>query len=85
MESNEIGPFNVGNPHEFSIGNFAKEIKTRLNSESEIMYKELPQDDPKQRSPDISLIKTKIGWEPKIHFDEGIKRTTDYFREIIIN
>ena len=83
MESSEIGPFNIGNPNELTMLEIADRIKNMLNPEAEITFMELPQDDPKRRNPDINKIKEKLGWYPRIPFDEGIKRTIDYFKIIL--
>lgn len=74
------GPVNVGNPGEFTIRELAEIVLEMTNSKSEIVYKPLPQDDPKQRRPDISLAKKELGWEPKIKLREGIEQTIAYFK-----
>ncbi|ACH39298.1 UDP-glucuronate decarboxylase [Citrifermentans bemidjiense Bem] len=74
-----IGPVNLGNPTETTIVEFAKKIIALTGSSSRIVYRPLPADDPKQRQPDISLAKQMLGWEPKVHVDEGLKQTIDYF------
>ena len=74
------GPFNIGNPSEFTIIDIAKKIIHLTNSKSTIKYLDLPQDDPKQRKPDISLVKEIFNWNPKIETDEGLKKTINYFR-----
>ncbi|MEZ6139096.1 MAG: UDP-glucuronic acid decarboxylase family protein [Zavarzinella sp.] len=73
-------PVNLGNPAEITILEFAQEILKLSGSSSGIEYKELPQDDPKVRKPDISRAKELLGWEPKIDRSEGLSRTLDYFR-----
>jgi len=78
-----IGPVNIGNPGEFTIRELAEKIIKMTDSKSEIIYKELPSDDPKQRQPDISLAKQKLGWEPKVPLDKGLADTIAYFRKII--
>lgn len=81
---NFIGPVNLGNPAEFTIKELAEKILQMIpESQSKIVYKDLPQDDPKQRQPDISLAKNKLDWEPKIPLEEGLKKTIEYFRTII--
>lgn len=77
--SNLAGPVNVGNPKEFTILEFAELIKSKYNPKAKIVYKPLPQDDPKQRKPDISLARKELGWEPKISLEEGIEHTMNYF------
>ncbi len=85
MESDCIGPINLGNPGEFTIIELAKKITKITNSKSKIEYKELPQDDPTQRKPDITLAKNFLKWEPKIQLNEGLKKTIDYFKWLIKN
>lgn len=75
-------PVNIGNPHEITIKDFAEEIIALTNTEQEVVYKELPQDDPLQRQPDISLAKELLGWEPKVNRSEGMKLTLDYFKSL---
>jgi UDP-glucuronate decarboxylase len=74
-----IGPVNLGNPSETTIVEFAKKIIALTGSSSRIVYRPLPADDPRQRQPDITLAKKMLGWEPKVHVDEGLKQTIDYF------
>jgi dTDP-glucose 4,6-dehydratase len=73
-------PVNIGNPAEITILQFAEEILRLTGSRSQIVYKPLPPDDPKQRKPDITMAKKLLGWEPKIDRAEGLKRTLDYFK-----
>ena len=73
-------PVNLGNPVEITIKEFADEILRLTGSKSQIVYKPLPPDDPKQRRPDISLARKLLGWEPKVGRRDGLKRTLDYFR-----
>jgi dTDP-glucose 4,6-dehydratase len=75
------GPVNLGNPSEITIQQFADEILKLTGSQSTIVYKPLPPDDPKQRQPDISLARKLLGWEPKVGREEGLRRTIDYFRK----
>ncbi len=78
------GPVNLGNPNEFTIKELADKIlKMVPESKSKIVHKKLPQDDPKQRNPDISLAKEKLGWEPKISLEEGLEKTIRWFRNRI--
>jgi dTDP-glucose 4,6-dehydratase len=74
-------PVNIGNPAEITINQFGEEIINLTGSKSKIIYKPLPQDDPKQRQPDISLAKEKLGWEPKVSRSDGLKLTLEYFRK----
>src|SRR5262249_6942034 len=73
-------PVNLGNPNEVSILDFAREIVGLSGSKSEIVFKPLPQDDPRVRRPDISRARKLLGWEPKIERRDGMRRTLDYFR-----
>ena len=77
------GPVNTGNPHEFTIHELAEKIIKQIGSKSEIVFKPLPEDDPQQRQPDITLAKEKLGWEPKISLDEGLKPTIEYFENLL--
>ena len=72
---------NLGNPEEYKIIDFAQLIKELTNSKSPIIFKPLPQDDPKQRKPDITRVKTTLKWEPKISLNEGLKKTINWFKE----
>jgi UDP-glucuronate decarboxylase len=78
------GPVNIGNPEEYTILDFAKKIIAMTRSDSKIMFKPLPSDDPTQRQPDIALARKTLGWEPKVSVDEGLKRTIEYFRKELI-
>jgi UDP-glucuronate decarboxylase len=77
------GPVNAGNPNEFTIRELAEKVISLTKSSSKIITMPLPEDDPMQRQPDISLAKAKLGWEPKINLDEGLKKTIEYFKEKI--
>ena len=79
------GPVNLGNPSEFTILKLAEKIISLTGSTSKIIYMPLPEDDPKQRKPDISLAINKLDWEPKIELDYGLERTIKYFMETIKN
>jgi len=79
------GPVNLGNPREFTILELAKKIIILTHSKSKIIYKPLPEDDPKQRQPNIDLAKEELNWEPKILFEEGIKKTVDFFERLLGN
>ncbi len=74
-------PVNIGNPREMTIKQFAEEIIRITGTKSQIEYKPLPVDDPKVRQPDIGRAREILTWEPKVHFEEGITRTIDYFRD----
>jgi len=73
------GPVNIGNPREFTILEFAKLIQKKYNPKAKIIYHPLPQDDPKQRKPNIALARKELNWEPKVELEDGIGRTMDYF------
>jgi dTDP-glucose 4,6-dehydratase len=73
-------PVNIGNPREMTIKQFAQEIQRITGTTSVIEYRPLPVDDPKVRQPDITRARTILGWEPQVEFDEGIRRTVDYFK-----
>ena len=77
------GPVNVGNPNEFTILQLAEKVIELCVSDSKIVRKPLPSDDPMQRQPDISLAKSKLGWEPKVQLEEGLVKTIEYFRTIV--
>ncbi len=77
------GPVNIGNPGEFTILELAEKVIDMTGSKSKIVYQPLPSDDPMQRKPDITLAKNKLGWEPKIPLEEGLKKTIAYFEDLI--
>lgn len=77
--SDVTGPINLGNPNEFTMMELAQKIIHSASSNSTLEFRELPQDDPKQRKPDISKAKELLNWEPKIQLDEGLRTTIDYF------
>jgi dTDP-glucose 4,6-dehydratase len=81
MMSSHSEPVNIGNPHEMTMVEFAREIIKATNSRSKIVFKPLPQDDPKQRKPDITRARTWLKWEPKVPLAEGLRSTIDYFRK----
>jgi dTDP-glucose 4,6-dehydratase len=81
MSSDEHEPVNIGNPQEITILEFAERIRKLLGSEVPIVFKPLPQDDPKQRCPDIGKAKRLLGWGPKVNLDEGLRLTLDFFRQ----
>ncbi len=78
-----IGPVNLGNPTEFSILELAHKIIELTGSKSKIVFKSLPEDDPAQRQPDITLAKKRLKWEPKVKLEDGLKETVEYFRGLI--
>ena len=78
-----IGPVNIGNPNEFTILELAQTVVRLTNSKSKLIFKRLPKDDPQQRRPDITLAKEKLDWSPKIELEEGLKKTIDYFDNLL--
>lgn len=85
MNGDYIGPVNLGNPGEYTILQLAQTIQNMINPDAELVYKPLPQDDPKQRQPDITKAKTYLAWEPTIPLQEGLKMTIEDFRDRIQN
>ena len=81
MNSSEYDVFNIGNPNEMTVGQLAEKIIELTDSTSEIKYLELPNDDPKQRKPDITKAKTKLNWEPKVNLEEGLTKTITWVQE----
>ncbi|MBR6323911.1 MAG: SDR family oxidoreductase [Victivallales bacterium] len=77
------GPVNVGNPGEFTIRELAEKVIQLTGSKSKLVFKPLPQDDPRQRKPDITLAKKVLGWEPKVPLEEGLKKTIEYFDKLL--
>ena len=78
-----VGPVNIGNPGEFTMLELAEKVIHLTGTQSRIVYEALPEDDPKQRQPDIELAKTELGWEPRVSLDEGLVETIDYFRSYL--
>ena len=81
-ERDFMGPVNVGNPNEFTILELAEKVIELTNSKSKLINEPLPQDDPLQRKPDISLAKEKLNWEPKVQLEEGLEKTIEYFKNL---
>ena len=79
-EDSITGPMNIGNPFEITVKELAERIVEQTDSKSKITYLPLPQDDPKQRCPDISKAKEELGWEPVIDIETGLAQTIDYFK-----
>jgi dTDP-glucose 4,6-dehydratase len=84
LRSDHSGPVNCGNPMEVSILQFAEKIKALTASRSEIVFRPLPEDDPKVRQPDISLARKLLGWAPKVSLEDGLRKTIDYFRGVVL-
>lgn len=82
-ESSFSGPVNIGNPGEYTMLELAETILKFTCSKSKIIYQPLPSDDPRQRQPNIDLAKDKLGWEPKVSLDDGIKKTLEYFIKLL--
>jgi UDP-glucuronate decarboxylase len=82
-EDEFTGPVNIGNPGEFTILELAEKVIDLTGSKSQIIFNPLPQDDPMQRKPDISLAKSKLDWEPQIPLEEGLKKTIAYFDNLL--
>ena len=80
--SDFIGPVNIGNPYEISMKKLASVILDLTNSKSQIIYQDLPKDDPKKRNPNISLAKNKLHWKPKYSLEKGLLKTINYFKQI---
>lgn len=83
VEHGDALPVNLGNPHEVSVLELAETIVRLAGSSSEIVHRELPVDDPKQRRPDITHARTALGWEPEVALEDGLSRTLEYFRSVI--
>jgi UDP-glucuronate decarboxylase len=81
-EKGFTGPVNIGNPKEFTMLELAEKIIELTESKSKLIFHDLPEDDPMQRQPIIELAKNKLGWEPKIQVEEGLKTTIEYFRNL---
>ena len=81
-EDEFTGPVNLGNPNEVSVLELAERIISLTGSSSKIVFKSLPDDDPKQRQPDITLAKEKLGWQPTVELEEGLKRMIEYFKNV---
>ena len=77
------GPINLGNPSELTILELGEKVIELTNSKSEIRFEPLPEDDPRQRQPDITLARQTLGWEPKVQLEEGLKKTIAYFEELL--
>ncbi len=80
--NNFIGPINIGNPHEISMNKLASTILRLTNSKSQIIFKDLPEDDPKRRNPNINLAKNKLNWNPSYSLESGLSNTINYFKKL---
>ena len=85
LSSNEVidSPINLGNPNEFSMMELAQTVLKLTGSNSKIVFKELPLDDPRQRKPDINRANTLLKWAPKIQLEEGVSQTINYFKSVL--
>ena len=81
-EDDFTGPINIGNPNEFPVFELAERVIRMTGSTSKIVFKPLPTDDPKQRQPDIKLAKEKLGWQPTVELEDGLKRMIEYFKNV---
>ena len=77
------GPVNIGNPGEYSMLQLAETVLRMTKSRSRLIFKPLPEDDPKQRCPDITIARTKLGWEPTVSLEDGLAPTIAYFRGVV--
>ncbi len=82
-ESGFTGPVNIGNPGEFTMLELAEKVIQFVDTKSKIVHRPLPQDDPRQRKPDIGLAQSKLGWQPQVQLDDGLKETISYFRRVL--
>jgi UDP-glucuronate decarboxylase len=83
FESDQMGPINLGNPAEFTMLELAKSVMGLTASKSQLVFEDLPIDDPRQRQPDIALARDKLGWSPTIELQEGLVRTIEYFKDVV--
>jgi UDP-glucuronate decarboxylase len=83
MDSGETGPVNVGNPGEHTMLELAEKVLRLTGSRSRLVFKPLPQDDPRRRCPDISLAKSMLGWRPEVDLEDGLQRTIHHFRGLL--
>ena len=82
-DENVTGPINLGTTYEFSMLELAEKIIQLTHSQSKIIFKPLPKDDPRERQPDLTLAKEQLNWEPQVSFEEGLLRTIDYFKGVV--
>jgi len=83
MVDSFTGPVNIGNPDEFTIRQLAEKVIAMTNSKSELIFLDLPSDDPTQRRPDISKAKRDLDWEPQVKLEQGLEKTIAYFAELL--
>jgi UDP-glucuronate decarboxylase len=77
------GPINLGNPSEFTMLELAEKVISQVGTKSKLVFLPLPQDDPRQRKPNIELAQSKLGWKPTVQLDDGLKETIAYFRRVL--
>jgi UDP-glucuronate decarboxylase len=77
------GPINLGNPAEITIGDLAEKIIAMTGSKSRLVFGPTPEDDPLRRRPDVSLARHKLGWQPRVDLDDGLRKTIQYFQELL--
>jgi len=82
-DDDTTGPINIGNPHEIPVRELAERVIRLTGSRSSVIRRPLPQDDPLQRCPDITLARSLLGWQPTVELDHGLRRTADYFRQVL--
>jgi nucleoside-diphosphate-sugar epimerase len=82
LDSDYVGPVNIGNPNEFTVLELAEKVLKITGSSAELRFDPRPVDDPTQRRPDLTLARSILGWEPQVSLDEGLARTTDWFKEV---
>ena len=78
-----VGPVNLGNPNEFTVRQLAERVLELTGSKSKIVFRQLPQDDPAQRQPDIGLAQKELGWMPRVQLEEGLTKTITYFDQLL--
>jgi dTDP-glucose 4,6-dehydratase len=83
LDSDLVGPVNIGNPHEFTMLQLAHVVNEVVGSDMPVAYEPLPTDDPTQRKPDITIARTRLGWEPTVQLREGLERTTEWLRTVL--
>jgi dTDP-glucose 4,6-dehydratase len=83
LDSDYVGPVNIGNPNEYTVGEFAAIAREVTGNLSEIVHEPLPVDDPMQRQPDITLAKSLFDWTPEVSLRDGLERTAEYFRALL--
>ena len=78
-----VGPVNIGNPAEFTMLELAEKVLSLTGSRSRLVHQALPEDDPRQRQPDIALARSALDWQPKVSLNDGLKETVEYFRRLL--